>query len=171
MAFNAAYLVQISAGVTSNDQVPANYKYNGDSAGDLVSTIIADDYFVDAYQKLAPGSTIEFMATDNYLGTCLVISSSSTSVHVRNITNENAAAGYIVAVGQGDSQADAGGTNTFSFPGVVESDQLSVQIRSSGQSPVVIVDAIPQANNVLVTYSGDPSTDHVLSFILVRSNT
>jgi len=72
MAFVEQNLVRTAAGVFSNDQVPANYKYNGLEAGDATAAILGASYFDDADHLIAVGSQLDFTATDNSLVLCKV---------------------------------------------------------------------------------------------------
>ena len=72
MSFIEQNLVRTAAGVFSNDQVPANYKYNGLEAGDATADILGASYFDEIGGLFAVGSQLDFTATDNSLVLCKV---------------------------------------------------------------------------------------------------
>ena len=64
-----------------------------------------------------------------------------------------------------------GGDATESIPvtGALVTDIAMVTLRVAGGTPRTILTAIPAANAITVTMSGDPSTDHVLQYVLFRA--
>lgn len=59
--------------------------------------------------------------------------------------------------------------NVISIPGVLATDKVFVTIRTVGGTPRTIVSAVPAADQITVTFSGDPSTDHRIDYMVVRS--
>jgi hypothetical protein len=86
MAFNTQKFVRVSAGQFDNNQVAANFNYNGNAAGDTKATILASNYFLDQYENLSKGSMISFTATDATLVLAMVTQSLSTGVTIEEIT-------------------------------------------------------------------------------------
>ena len=86
MAFNTQNFVRTSAGEYSNSQVQGDFKYNGIAAGDDKATILASDYFLDAYSLLSVGSVITFTATDANFIFAYVTAASSTTVTLAEMT-------------------------------------------------------------------------------------
>jgi len=85
MAFNTQKFVRTSAGEYSNDQVQADFKYNG-TAENTKAEIIAADYFLPIYSQLAVGSIINFSASDAVMTLAYVTAVSSTTVTISEIT-------------------------------------------------------------------------------------
>lgn len=64
-----------------------------------------------------------------------------------------------------------GGDATESIPvtGVVAGDVVAVTVQVAGATPRNIVASIAATDAITVTLSGDPSTDHILQYIVTRS--
>lgn len=64
----------------------------------------------------------------------------------------------------------AGGdaTESITVAGMLASDLVLVQLKTKGASPVTLAGAAAAAGAITVTMSGDPSTDHVLSYVVLR---
>ena len=64
-----------------------------------------------------------------------------------------------------------GGDATESIPvvGAVAGDVVAVTVRVAGATPRSIVASVPTTDAITVTMSGDPSTDHILQYIVTRS--
>ena len=65
----------------------------------------------------------------------------------------------------------AGGDASESIPatGVLASDLVLVQVKTKGATPVTVAAAISAANAITVTLSADPTTDHVLKYVVLRA--
>ncbi len=60
-------------------------------------------------------------------------------------------------------------TDTVSVPGVLTSDAVFVQLKTVGATPRTILTAATNTDQVIVTFSGDPSTDHVYNYQVIRA--
>jgi hypothetical protein len=60
-------------------------------------------------------------------------------------------------------------TESITATGAVSTDIVSVTLRVVGATPRTILTAIPTTDAITVTMSGDPSTDHVLQYVVFRS--
>lgn len=72
------------------------------------------------------------------------------------------AAGEFTTVG-GDAD------ETISVSGVLATDLVLVNVHTAGGTPRTVVDASASANQIDVDMSGDPSTDHVLTYVVYRA--
>lgn len=63
-----------------------------------------------------------------------------------------------------------GGDNLETVPidGISQSDFVYTVLRSVGATPRTIITSIPNVGGIDVTFSGDPSTDHSLFYIVLR---
>ncbi len=57
----------------------------------------------------------------------------------------------------------------ITISGVAATDIVIVTIQTVGLSPVTVVKAVPTTNTVTVTFSADPSTDHIVSYVVLRA--
>lgn len=53
--------------------------------------------------------------------------------------------------------------------GVLATDIVLVTLEVEGSSPVSIVKAAPTADTITVTFSADPSSDHIVSYVVLRA--
>jgi hypothetical protein len=70
------------------------------------------------------------------------------------------------------TQTSAGGdaTETWTVTGALTSDTVLVSLKTKGATPRAIVTArISAANTLEVVFDGDPSTDHVVSYAIIRA--
>lgn len=74
---------------------------------------------------------------------------------------------YILAAGVFTS-AGGDATESITVTGATSSDVAIVTLKTKGASPVTILAAAPTTNAITVTMSADPSTDHVLSYVVLR---
>ena len=65
----------------------------------------------------------------------------------------------------------AGGdaSETITVTGAAATDIVQVMVKTAGGTPRSIVAAAAATNAINVTMSGDPSTDHVLQYIVLRA--
>lgn len=61
-------------------------------------------------------------------------------------------------------------TEVITVQGVETGDTAIVTLNVKGATPRTILTAITSANTITVVLSGDPSTDHVLQYLVVRSH-
>lgn len=75
---------------------------------------------------------------------------------------------YVVAAG---TFTTAGGDAAESIPvtGITASDIAVCQLATEGSTPVTLDAAIATTNAITVTMSADPSTDHVISYVVYRA--
>lgn len=60
-------------------------------------------------------------------------------------------------------------TQPITVTGVVAGDLVFCQLRQVGATPRTILTAIPSTDTVTVVMSGDPSTDHILQYQVLRA--
>ena len=72
-----------------------------------------------------------------------------------------AAANYTTA---GGAAAEA-----ITVSGVLATDTVMATIKTTGATPRTIVKAACTSNTVTITFSGDPSTDHVVAYHVMRA--
>lgn len=63
----------------------------------------------------------------------------------------------------------SGATQTITVTGVASTDIVHVTLQTVGGVPRTITTAAPTTNTITVVMSGDPSTDHILSYSVLRA--
>jgi hypothetical protein len=65
----------------------------------------------------------------------------------------------------------AGGAaaEAITVTGVAATDVVIVTLQTEGATPRSIVKAVPSTNTITVTFSGDPSTDHIVAYQVLRA--
>lgn len=75
-----------------------------------------------------------------------------------------------IVVYAGEFTTAGGDTDeTISVSGVVATDLVHVTLHTAGSTPVTIVDASAGTDQIDVDMSADPSTDHVLTYSVLRA--
>lgn len=75
----------------------------------------------------------------------------------------------IVAAGM-FTTAGGDAAESITVSGATSSDIAIVTVKTAGGTPRSIVAAASGTGSIAVTLSGDPSTDHVLQYIVLRGN-
>lgn len=57
----------------------------------------------------------------------------------------------------------------FTVSGVAATDLVFITIKAQGGTPRTVLYAAPTTNTITVTFSGDPSTDHVIFYQVLRA--
>lgn len=74
------------------------------------------------------------------------------------------------AVAAGTQASSAGSASqVITVSGALASDIAIVVVKTAGATPRSIVAAASASGQINVTMSGDPSTDHVLAYVLLRA--
>jgi len=60
-------------------------------------------------------------------------------------------------------------TEVITVTGLAATDVVHVTVQTAGGTPRAIVAAVLTANTITVTLSGDPSTDHILAYSVLRA--
>jgi hypothetical protein len=60
-------------------------------------------------------------------------------------------------------------TESITVTGALSTDTAIVTINTVGSTPRTVTSAVGATDAITVTLSGDPSTDHVLNYVLLRS--
>jgi hypothetical protein len=53
--------------------------------------------------------------------------------------------------------------------GVLSTDIVMATLKAKGATPRTILITVPTTNTITFTFSGDPSTDHVVSYVVFRA--
>ena len=104
----------------------------------------------------------------DYVGATIVDPLSAHSLSVAVLRAGGPANFEVFAAG---TFTTAGGdvAESITVAGVKASDVCLVQLQTKGAAPVTIDEAICAAGAITVEMSGDPSTDHVLAYVVLRA--
>ena len=89
------------------------------------------------------------------------------------VTLANLAAGitpsHIVTYAGKHTTTGGSATEAFTVTGVAATDIVFAQIQTVGAIPRTLTTAAPTLNTVTLVFSGDPSTDHVISYQVLKA--
>lgn len=78
---------------------------------------------------------------------------------------------YFVALAGKYTTLGGSATEAAVVTGVLATDVAIVSLQTKGATPRTILTAAPTADTLTVVFSGDPSTDHVVSYMVLRAVT
>jgi predicted RecA/RadA family phage recombinase len=136
-----------------------------DDAGDI-AVAIGDRLYQET------DLTINKKASGKFFGFALetVVSGANTTINVligQGATEGNLSGFEIVAAGEATTAGGAAAED-ITISGVVATDLCLVTIHTVGSTPRVIVTSLAAAGKITVTFADDPSTDHVVTYIVLR---
>jgi hypothetical protein len=154
--FVAAQVIACSTGVTAfvgrpreplvdSDLALAEYATSDDSDQPVLVNVIADYIGATITDPLAAHSL-----------SCIALRAGGPANY------EVFAAGTFTTAG-GDA------AESITVAGVKASDVVLVQMQTKGASPVTLDEAIAAAGAITLEFSGDPATDHVVSYVVLRA--
>lgn len=161
MAFDENYYG--NAFSTMNQKAPTARCYT--SSGDTLATITASAYFNNRIRDLKVGTLIYVNASDAnaLIEVTSVTTNVTTAVLVSNLVAAQTIAAGLFTTAGGDV------TETITATGALATDTAIVTVNTVGSTPRIIITAIGATDAITVTFDGDPSTDHVLNYMVVRA--
>ena len=78
-------------------------------------------------------------------------------------------ASHRVVAGGLKTTASGSASQSITAAGVLATDLVMVMVKTAGATPRSIVAAAAGSGSISVTMSGDPSTDHVLQYVVFRA--
>lgn len=75
---------------------------------------------------------------------------------------------HVVKFAGDHTTAGGDAAETIAVVGALDTDIVIVTVKTAGATPRSVVAAAADADEIDVTMSGDPSTDHVLSYVVLR---
>jgi hypothetical protein len=76
---------------------------------------------------------------------------------------------HVVKFAGKHTTAGGSATEAFTVTGVAATDIVVATLQTKGASPQTIVTTAPTLNTITVVFSADPSTDHVVSYVVYRA--
>jgi len=95
------------------------------------------------------------------------VSSTQVRVRIDSATSKNTSDKSIVAVGEHTTVGGAAAED-ITLTGVLATDFVLVTLHTVGSTPRTILTSVAAAGKITVTFSGDPSTDHVVTYLVIR---
>jgi hypothetical protein len=115
--------------------------------------------------KFLPGAIVQ-----NVVSGITYINTGSTASPVFEPIQTAATIGTYVAVFGGTFTTLGGdATESITVTGATGTDLVSVLVKTAGATPRTVNAATATTNAITVTMSGDPSTDHVLQYVVFRA--
>lgn len=90
------------------------------------------------------------------------------AVSLEHLDSGIAPSHIIVAAGE-FTTAGGDADETITVSGALATDLVFVNVHTAGATPRTVVDASASAGQIDVDMSGDPSTDHVLTYVVMRA--
>lgn len=90
------------------------------------------------------------------------MNSSAAKAGLGDLLGVNVAAAGVHTTAGGDA------SETIAVTGAASGDIAIVTVKTVGGTPRTVTTAVATTNAITVTLSGDPSTDHVLQYALIR---
>lgn len=180
---NMRLVTEASAGLLADfkalgiQNIAASLKANWGGIGGEGS-VVNDHAFPIIIARQAPGSDynaapigtlfIELTSDD---GAAASANPSTCEYYIKkagNVWNRLAGSHGIVFAGEATTAGGAA-QETFLLTGALSTDIIQVTLRTAGSTPRTITSAGVDADDAfVVTFSGDPSTDHVISYSVMR---
>lgn len=124
---------------------------------------------------IAAAQTLSGDATVSNTGVLTIANVAVTTAKLAdaNVTLGKLATGvapsHVVKFAGKHTTAGGSATEAFTVTGVADTDIVVATLDTKGGTPVTIVTSQPTLNTVTVVFSGDPSTDHVVSYVVYRA--
>lgn len=162
MAFDRKFMANMGVSMTTGF-VPTPWAYI--SSTDTLATIKTANYFDDFKDQLAINDNMYIVGTDG--AQYIKITAVSPNVTVATLASENQS--HVVAIANTHTTAGGSTTEVITVTGALSSDLAFVMLETEGGAPVTVDAAKAGAGNITVEFSADPSTDHVVSYMLLRA--
>lgn len=76
---------------------------------------------------------------------------------------------HVVKYAGTHTTAGGAAAEAITVSGVAATDVIMITLKAQGVTPQTVLYAVPTTNTITVTFSGDPSTDHVLYYQVLRA--
>ena len=176
MAFTIDYMGRVNT--SANSDALKVWTYNDTSTGsnETLATIVASAYFNSFQQKLTSGSEFGPLAVGDIIhvhgndasGSYLV-SSITTNVTLAVLGVGGLTPSHVVVYAGEETTAGGDATEAVTVSGVLATDLVFTQLHTVGSTPRTILTSVASANTVTTVFSGDPSTDHVYAYQVLRA--
>ena len=156
----------ITQGVTGLSGVVPNFIFIEFEQGTSLMDALAVGALNSAKQyngiQLSPNQFIFFKTDDGVATGSVLVSGDNYSISLQSGAYAVIAAGTYTTTG-------GSATEDIPVPGALASDIASVEMKTQGATPRTILTRAAAVDEITVVYSGDPSTDHVVTWSLLRA--
>jgi hypothetical protein len=153
----SGYFNEKAGDVAVDDLIFTMYDTDGTPGATILRVASNDGTTVTTADILAAG-TIELADGSMLIGNGDGVAAAVPISHVVKFAGEHTTTG-------GDA------SETISVSGVLATDIAICQLKTEGSSPVTVDAAAAATDQINVTMSADPSTDHVISYMVIRAST
>lgn len=161
MAFDRKFMANMGVSLTSGF-VPTPWSYK--LSTDTLATIKAANYFDDFKDQLAISDTIYIVGSNGQ--EIVVVTAISPNVTVVNLVNTQS---HIIIAQKRQPTIGGSATENFGVTGVIATDDVYIQMRVEGATPVTVLKANTSTDAVTVVFSADPIGDHEIVILVVRA--
>lgn len=148
----------------SHENKNAKFSYMYDADTDDLATVKGSGYFNEIISRITVGSLIYVVASD----AVAILKVTSVTTNVATETFAGGAAASVVYAGEHTTVGGAA-AEAITVTGVLATDLVVAVLKQVGASPQTILTSVPTADTVTVTFSADPSTDHIITYIVYRA--
>lgn len=146
---------------TMNRKAPTSYMY---ATTDTLAVVVASAYFNTIIARLKVGSLIYVTASDQVA--ILTVTSVTTNVTTEVLVNKSASS-HIIASGFHTTVGTAA-FEDITVTDVLATDVAIVVIKTQGAGARILLSMAAGVDKITITFDADPSTDHVVSYLVVR---
>lgn len=123
--------------------------------------------------KILIGSVSNVAAAQSVSGDITISGAGVTAIGAGKVLlamlGSGIAPSHVVKFAGSFTTASGSATQSISVPGVLVGDLAFVVLKQKGASPQTILTAIAASNAITVLMSADPSTDHILTYQVLRA--
>lgn len=146
-----------------------------EAAEDVVSTLADGKVLIGDASNLPAEKTLSGDVTTTREGVVSIgaLKVTTAKIDAGAVTLAKLASGvapsHVVKYAGKATTAGGAAAEVVAVAGVVAGDIVIATLQTKGSTPRTIVTAIPSTDAITVTFSGDPSTDHVVSYLVLRA--
>lgn len=96
------------------------------------------------------------------------MNSTASRVQLGELVDKASGSHQIVAAGKHTTVGGAAAED-ITVAGLLSTDVVIATLQAVGGTPRTILTALPAAGEIVVTFSGDPAADHVVSYLVLRA--
>lgn len=160
-----------------DDGIVTNVKVNAAAAIDFskLAALTSANVLVGSATNVPTAVAVSGDIALSDAGVTLINNNAVTSIKIvdANVTKAKLAAGinasHMVVYAGEHTTVGGAAAEAISVAGVLATDLVFVQLKAQGAAPQTVLIAVPTADTVTVTFSADPSNDHIVYYQVVRA--